>query len=357
MNKKKMSLALVLSMAVGGASPFMGCAKPGANVQKSALTKGSVNLSVQGTQAGALSAAGRISLLDSLFSPTARSSSLVSPTTSQIVVKNAAGVTVGTITLSDARLALKEIKLKLAQEEMDGEADDEDGDGETEEESDDDIAEMLEDSERVKYEGPYVVDLLTNASTPSLGEIEMIAGVYKEIEMKLDKIEGDEDDGAGASLIDPTDPLYGNSIYLSGTYTGDTAAGPGTATDVPFVLSFDFDETFELTGATDTSEGFTVSDSASNPVVIAFRMPKWFNFGSEDALEEGIDFSQVTIGADGKITLDERAQETSVANDSIRDVIKENIKESADYGKDSDGDGELGSEEDDDPAEEDSEDE
>ena len=43
------------------------------------------------------------------------------------------------------------------------------------------------------------------------------------------------------------------------------------------------------------------------------------------------------------IILDEKAGDTSDANEGIRAALEENIEESADDGEDKDGDGELGS--------------
>jgi len=146
-----------------------------------------------------------------------------------------------------------------------------------------------------------------------------------------------------------------NSIYMEGTYTGKTASGQ--VTDVPFVLSFDFDETFELTGAGGTSEGFEITADSTNPIIIAFRLATWMDFNNAETNGSSVDFTQLIVehDADGldMILLDEDAIDP---NDDIRKVIKENIKKSADYGKDQNGDGELASDEDDDPDAEDDDD-
>lgn len=317
-------LACALTLAVG----FVG--NGGCGTSTGNPRTGDVELAVQGSKPATTAAArfsmpSLLSMEGPLFGGLSRSAALVSQTT--IAVLNSAGVQVGTLTLTDARVALKE--LELEREESDGGGDEED---------------------ESEFPGPYVVNLITNVATPSFDSVKLPAGTYTEIEVKLDKIEGDEDDSAGSPLIPSTDPLFNNSIYLSGTYTGDTSAGPSTATDVPFSMSFDFDETFQLTGPGGTSEGFVVDAGATNPLIIAFRMTKWFGFGNAETNESSVEFSQVVVGVDSSgnpaITLDASA---TGANDTIRDVIKENIKESADYGEDSDGSGELESDEDDDP--------
>jgi len=302
------------------------------------LPAGTVNLSIQGTAPG------------SLTSTAALVNGVETATSVDLSVGDTAGIEIGILTLTDARLALKEFKLELAESETDGI--DEDGDGD---EDADDIATKNAESDKVKFEGPYVVDLITDVVSPSLDSVNFIAGVYEEIEMKLDKIDGSEDDDDGTVLIDSTDPLFGNSIYMEGTYTGATASGQ--VTDVPFVLSFDFGETFELTGAGDTSEGFEITADSINPIIIAFRLATWLDFSNPETNDKFYEFSQLVLTKDASgtdvILLDEDAVDP---NDEIRRVIKENIKESADYGKDLDGDGELDSDEDDDLDSEDDDD-
>ena len=258
-------------------------------------------------------------------------------------VTDANGNPIGTLTIDDARLALKEIKLKLAEEEIEGNAD---------------SLELEQENDSIKFPGPYIVELIHNTVSPPLDTITIPAGIYKELELKLDKIEGDEDDEDGTQLVDSNDPLFGNSIYIAGTYTGLTAGGE--VTGVPFILSYDFGEKFELTGldtttnAADSAVGMTISDLGVNPIIIAFRMVQWFSFSNLETNDKGLDFSGLVvteaIGGGPQILLDEDAEGD---NKDIRKVIKENIKESADYGKDKDGDGELDSDEDDDPDDED----
>ena len=143
----------------------------------------------------------------------------------EIGVVGADGVSQGTITLTDARIALKEFKFKRPETELEDESDQAENDG-------------------VKLRGPFVVDLLTDTVTPALAAVDVVAGTYTEIQVKIDKIEGTEEDGGGAPLVDPSDPLFGNSIFISGTYSG--TLGGETVVDVPFTMSFDLDEELTL---------------------------------------------------------------------------------------------------------------
>ena len=294
-----------------------------------AVSGAKITLSIQGTRPGAN--LGKSFIWSSAFVDTV-----------VLSVEDVSGVEIGILSLTDARVALKEIKIKLAEEEVDS----------TNEEEDD----------NVKFKGPYVVDLITNTISPSLDTITVIPGNYKEIELKLHKIKGEEkDDDSITVLIGPDDPLFGNSIYIAGTYTGATA--DSVVTDVPFFLSFDFDEKFRLTGIdsstgiADTSLGFEVVDEAVSSVIIAFRQAKWFIFDDPETNKKMLDFNSITLSQDSTgaaiILLDE---DTEDDNEDIRRVIKENIKESADYGRDKDGNGELESDEDDDPDDDDGDD-
>lgn len=270
-------------------------------------------------------------------------------------VKDAAGIEIGTLILTDARLALKDIKLKAKDEDEEDDEDDsvDTDDGEEEEDEED-------ENENIKFEGPYVVDLITNTVSPTLDTIQIIVATYTEIELKLHKIKGDEkDDDGSTALIDESDPLFGNSIYIEGLYSGATA--DSQVTDVPFFLTFDFDEKFLLTGSdsaiADTALGFDVVDGAVNDIIIAFRQAKWFIFSDPETNSDMFDFNDLSLSQDSTgqaiILLDKDAKDD---NKEIRKIIKENIKESADYGKDKDKNGKLESDEDDDPDEDDEDD-
>ena len=236
------------------------------------------------------------------------------------------GVTIGTLTLTDARINLGEVELEQDDDEID---------------TDDETAQSTE----IEFEGPFVVDFVQETVTPALPRIEMLSGTYDNIKLQLDKVEADDLDSAGEPLVADTDPLFGNSIYLAGTYTGTTAGGD--VTDTPFSLSFDFDEEFELSALGNTAVGLFVEDGQLNPIIIAFRMAQWFVFDNLETNSDGlIDFGDLVTDAGPVIVLDE----TTVGdNATIREIIKNNIEESADYGEDEDGSGELESDEDDDP--------
>lgn len=253
----------------------------------------------------------------------------------EIPVTDSLGTQIGTIKLTEALVALKEIELELAEAEAD-------------------TLEEIEQNSEIEFEGPYIVNLLTDTITPSLDSVDLLPGNYDEIELDLDSIGGEEEDTDGNQLVDPSHPLFGNSIYLNGSYTGATAGGD--VTDIPFTYEYDLDKEFELTGSSDTSEGFFIDEGAVNNIIIAFRLVRWFDFSNSETNSDNYDFSSLVVSTSGSepfILLDKTAEG---ANKNLREVIEKNIEESADYGEDLDDDGELDSEEDDDPDSEDEDD-
>jgi len=231
------------------------------------------------------------------------------------------GTAVGSLLIEDARLVLKDIQLRFGTEAA------------TEEET--------EQNQLVEYVGPYLVDLLANTSVPTLGSVPLVTGIYRQIEMKLRKIDGTEIDASGNPLVAASDPMFGNSIYLSGKYTGPYAGG--TATAMPLIMSYDFDETFELSPPEGSTKGMPIAKGVS-PILIAFRFAEWVNFANPLTNDKNVDLT-LAVDSSGTIRLDNAA---SGVNADIRTVIKNIIESSADYGVDVNDDGELSVEEDDD---------
>jgi len=228
----------------------------------------------------------------------AKSRSLLSKAVSgiDIPVEYPAGTPVGAINLTTVQLVLKEFELEQA--------------GDT--------------GSSFDFNGPYLADLIAGTISPEPAATVLPPGNYTQVKFKIDKVEAGETDESGALLAVPTDPIYGHSIYLGGSFT------PTGGVAFPFTYTFDVDAEFELTPPGDTSVGMAIVDTAVNNIMIAFRLNRWF---------DGIDPAAFA------------ASPGTFAN-----VLKDNIKLSADYGKDGNNDGVLESSEDDDPDAEDSND-
>ena len=194
-------------------------------------------------------------------------------------------------------------------------------------ETPDGTVDQADDSdESNSWAGPYLVDLLTNTVTPDISNISIPDGVYKHLELNVHKVSPEEASSLG---LDPSNPLYENSIYIEGTYT------PTGGSAVSFSMGYDLSERFIIAGPA----GMSLS-SGANSVIIAFRMMSWFDMSDLETNPDSYAFSDLALG---DIVLDK----DSVGNESqLRDVIKKNIEFSADFGKDQDGDGELSESED-----------
>ena len=75
-------------------------------------------------------------------------------------------------------------------------------------------------------------------------------------------------------------------------------------------------------------------------LITLFELIDWFRFDNPKTNPDSVEFSSI---ASSDIIVDADSDDSSK---SIREVIKENVKESADFGKDEDGDGELSNDED-----------
>lgn len=211
---------------------------------------------------------------------------------SSIPVLGMDGNVQGYLTFSSARLALKEIKLKLATDDTE---------------------------QRQEFTGPYVVDLLTNTVMPETDSIEVPAGAYKDVQLKLAKLEKDKARG----VVSEGDPLIERSVYLQGSYK------PTTGAAVTVTMDFDLDEEFSLRKSGSAFAGMDIREGETNPMIIVFSMDRWFDF-------RGRTHDLATLK--GEIVLTKDGQEDAK---KVREAIKENIKLSAKFGKDSDQDGKL----------------
>lgn len=206
------------------------------------------------------------------------------------------------ITITDARLVLKEIQLEPLEscltEEPEGTPEDES----TEEEFD--------------FNGPFVIDLLDNSSFPEIGTTEVPAGAYCEIEVNFDELsEEDLPDGLSSD-----DEIVGEAMIIEGTRSDGT----------PFIVRFGQDNRFKLEG--ESAEGFDVDAGGSNFFFISFNKTAWF---------EGVDLDNATL-AEETIVIDDES------NTDLRELIVQNIIQSTQLFRDLDGDLVLDDEERDD---------
>lgn len=207
------------------------------------------------------------------------------------------GTQVGLLELSEARLVFDQIKIKQDQEDAE---------------------------ERDTVESAHIVDLLQDSIRPDLPTFELAPGGYKNIEMRMHRLQAGEVSG-----IEGNDSLINNSIVIKGTFY------PTNGSAIALTMKMDAEEEFSLMKPGTTLPGMQVQSEAQLKAIIAFRMDLWFNFNQKDNDLSDLTGTEAVLEKDG-----------SEISKKLLEIVKDNIKASADFGEDKDGDGELGKDED-----------
>lgn len=172
----------------------------------------------------------------------------------------------------------------------------------------DDAADTLA-IDKISIDGPFVIDLITGVSTPSISEFTIEPGLYKRIDVRLD------DSEAKDGLVDSSDALFENTLVVSGNFD----YGDITGRSYSIVLKFNEDVRFEEPG------GILIDEDALNDVVINLVVDEWL---------EGIDITtclddgDLVLDSDGNILIDDSSGGGKCAG--IEGIIKTNIKNNFD---------------------------
>lgn len=161
----------------------------------------------------------------------------------------------------------------------------------------------------IEYEGPYVVNLLTQKSYPSLNEVVLAKGHYCEFKFSLEKLNVDE----VPTGVDSNDEIIEASMYIEGTYHSTT----------PLIVRLEEDESFEM--ESESSHGLNLSVGEANTLFLMFDLSKLF---------EGVDLSVLDLDA-GTIVIDKNHNQTAYQ------LVRKNIKTFSKLFKDSNDDDEL----------------
>ncbi len=116
-------------------------------------------------------------------------------------------------------------------------------------------------NKNVRYQGPYVVDLMTHEITPAIKPVELNDGTYKRLGFRLCKHRGKE-----------TDPLNGHVAYITGYFTDDAGE------KVTFVVILEGSQVIRIV----SPKGFKLS-SGEDKFALVFDVKKWF---------KGVDFTK-----------------------------------------------------------------
>jgi hypothetical protein len=115
-----------------------------------------------------------------------------------------------------------------------------------------------ESSDELSVKGRFAINLLTGAATPDMGTLSVPAGVYREIEVKLEKAKLED------GVLTAGDDLLGHSLLIKGTFGA-------TGTEKPFTLALDIDKKFEI----ENDSGINLDASALQTVLVSLKTDEW----------------------------------------------------------------------------------
>ncbi len=176
-----------------------------------------------------------------------------------------------------------------------------------------------EEKDPLRFDGPFVVDLLETGTVSGLEEINIPAGAYCRIKLILKKLDSNVSEG---------DTIAGKSVLIEGT------RGDG----LKFRVSLEVDEEFKLENE---EGGFNINAAGSlDRFFIAFDLDQWFVSTALNtaSLEVSFDENEEPI-----ILIDKDN------NTETHQAIINNLKLSADLFEDQDDDNKLDPDEQDDP--------
>lgn len=244
--------------------------------------------------------------------PSARANLRFAATTGSQAAPGLAPASFAGVTVTTAQLVAAEVNFKgWESEEDEHESDDsdelkpqaEETETETEteteeEEGSDDENEALEKAEAIDFKGPYVVDLLTGASTPSITAATLPAGTYASLEFKLSSIENEDEDGAEEALAAG---VLGASVFISGTLQVN---GTWTAFDLTDRRDEDVKWMFPAP--------VSIAAGQTNNIVLSIPLDNWMNAAMLKAMSDLVIAGTVTAPTGG--TLHFSSDQDSIAH-------------------------------------------
>lgn len=170
-----------------------------------------------------------------------------------------------------------------------------------------------DDGPRVRVAGPYVVDLMTGTSTPSLSDLLLPPLVYNQIKIKFDSVDEDDEE----ELVDSEDLIVGNTLVATGSFNYDT-------TDYTFDLALNFDEEVEF----ENVDGAAIDAATLNNLVVELDVNSWF---SSVSIGDCLDGEHLVPDLSNHVVINEETDECD-----ILDSIKDSVEHSGEFGDDHD---------------------
>lgn len=159
------------------------------------------------------------------------------------------------------------------------------------------------DSDTLRYDGGWVVDLVSGTSEPPLEDLALPAGRYKRVDVRFKHMDADD------SRVPDGDPLRDHTLVATGTWSG-----PDGDRDFALNLAFTEDVRFE------TETELDLTEAAPATLVLGLDPAAWF---SEAPIQECIDDGDLAE-QDGVLQIDDAGGSCS----DIENDIKEHMKRS-----------------------------
>ncbi len=161
---------------------------------------------------------------------------------------------------------------------------------------------------KIIVEGPFTFDLLTGSSTPSLADVAIPSGVYREIEFRFDAVCG---------LGEET------------TLTLDGSIKDTSNVDHPFSMALEYDDDLEIESPTDVQ----VLEGQANGIFANLILNQWFaNVDLAGCIEDG----DLVANGGGVVVINKDVNATG-ACEEVYDDILDGIKDALEF-EDSDHD-------------------
>jgi hypothetical protein len=155
--------------------------------------------------------------------------------------------------------------------------------------------------DKLRVEGPWVVDLMTGKATPSMDDIRVPAGAYRRVDVRFE----DADKNAAKGIDVPAE-LEDWTLVSTGAYHGDVAA--------KFAMNLKFNEDARF----QSDSGIVVTADGAREMLMALDVQRWF---SAVSLEECFEKERLAV-ADDTLIIEDESKRCNAVENAIKEVMK-----------------------------------
>ncbi|MDB5104673.1 MAG: hypothetical protein JWP91_2362, partial [Fibrobacteres bacterium] len=219
---------------------------------------------------------------------------------SAALAKTSAGETLVIGDTSGVRLTFTEALIHIKKIQLKSESDDDKCDDSGSKVEDPADKDCDGGSEATVNGGPYILNLLTGASTPDIGTLTFPAGVYDRVKIHIHHAEGKDTSSTS---------LGGNTLMAKGTYS--SAGGE----EKPFTMALRFNEIIQIRNPA----GMNLDADALHTIIVGLNAGQWLrNLNVAGCLK--------SLGANGAVILNEDSDMGKCLD--AEHIIKDNFRTS-----------------------------